>query len=297
MTLRQKKKIVARRTRFNENLLKWSSENFRTYPWREDQSGPYHVLIAEILLKRTTATAALRVYQLFLDRFPNFEALSLATEDQLTQVLAPIGLNRQRASSVVGMTRWICDQCSGVIPDSLEELLKIPGLGPYSARAILSFGFGIRTSIVDGNVARIINRFFHKTFKAEQTWLECRDIAELLLPEINHKKFNYALIDLGGTVCRPSSPKCDRCPLSSECEYVAIPGKSSASRTQTVLRSTRISHGLSLVGLAKLAGLSKQTIMNAESARTRPTHRTLLALGTALGVPHENLVTEQPIKR
>lgn len=288
---------MASRTKFDENLLEWSSANFRNYPWREDRSGPYQVLIAEVLLKRTTATAAQRVYRPFLDTFPDFGALSLATEEQLTQVLAPIGLNRQRAHSVVGMARWICDQCSGVIPDSLEELLKIPGLGPYSARAILSFGFGIRTCIVDGNVARIINRFFRKTFKAEQTWLQCQDIAELLLPDVDHERFNYALIDLGGAICKPSSPKCDVCPLSSECEYFAMKRNNSDRRPQTVLRSARISRGLSLVRLAKLAGLSKQTIMNAESARTRPNHRTLLALSSALGVPVENLVIEKPIKR
>lgn len=293
MTPQQRKSVVAKRARFRKGLLEWSSANFRNYTWRDKNAGLYRVLVAEILLKRTTATAAQRAFEHFLKRFPTLEALTQATENQLVDVFGPIGLKNQRAHTVYDMVRWIRDRESGVVPNSLQRLLNIPGLGPYSSRAVLSFGFNIPISIVDGNVSRIFIRVFQNSFDSKQTLSDFQYIGELLLPKRDHKKFNYALIDLGGTVCRPTSPKCAHCPLNGQCDYFGATKQGFIKPPLTVLKSTRISRGLSLVALAQIAGVSKQTIMNAEAGRTRPNHQTLQVLGLALGVTPEELGVEE----
>ena len=289
MTPEQRMAVVSKRTKFRKNLLEWSSVNSRGYAWREEGSDLYQVLVAEILLKRTTATAAQRAFKPFLKRFPTLEALTLATESQLVREFGPIGLKNQRAHAVLRMVRWISDREEGVIPNSLDRLLKIPGLGPYSARAVLSFGFNIPISIVDGNVSRIITRVFQKSLDFKQTIAVVQRVGDLLLPKSHHKKFNYALIDLGGTVCKPTRPKCDHCPLNWQCDYVEIMRQGVAAPPITALKSVRISMGMSLVTLSKKTGLSKQTVMNAESGRTRPKYQTLKALAMELGVAPEKL--------
>jgi A/G-specific adenine glycosylase len=229
-------------------------------------------------LKRTTASAAVKVYEPFLERFPDLARLSEASFTDLETLFSPLGLHKQRAKSTAAMTVYLSSDYSSEIPAGLCELLKIPGIGQYSSRAVLSFGFDRPFAVVDGNVQRILGRVYGSEIVSGSTVTQHQQIVDRLLPIKRHREFNYALIDIGSMVCRPSMPKCGDCPLLEVCDYhngLSNHTKQSLPPQALFIKQTRERRKMSLVTLSELSGVSKPTIANIEKGRTNPKAKTV----------------------
>ena len=294
---REKAAIDRKKASFQGLISDWACCHLRDYPWRERGRTAYEVLIAEVLLKRTTATAAARVYDSFIRQFPTIETITAATEEQLVSAISNVGLQRQRAKSLRALVRHLTEEQGGNIPSDLGHLLDVPGLGEYSARAILSFGFGTPVAVVDANVERILGRVFQNVLPQRPSGRLLQELATSLLPRGSHKKHNLGVLDLGALICRYTDPLCSECPLSSICDYFSK-NKAGVIREQpgryetvigTKLRNTRKEKGIGLAKLAQLARMSKLTIIHIESGKTSPRSETMAKLATALGVPVDDL--------
>ena len=264
---------------FVEELLRWSSDHLRDFPWRRPHNlMPYRVLVAELLLKRTTASAAAKVYGPFLERFPDLARLSAASYTELETAFSPLGLHKQRAKSTSAMTGYLSAHHRSEIPSALCDLLNVPGIGQYSSRAVLSFGFDKPFAVVDGNVQRILGRVYGSEITSGSPVSQHQQIVDWLLPIERHREFNYALIDIGSMVCRPSIPKCGECPLSEICDYQnGLSGhtKQSLPPEALFIKQARVGRKMSLVTLSGLSGVSKPTIANIEKGRTKPKAKTV----------------------
>jgi A/G-specific adenine glycosylase len=206
----KKEKVVQR-------LLRWGRQNIRDFPWRRNRT-PYSVLVAEIILRRTTAKAACRVYETFLKRYPNIGALSRANVVELEELLSPIGYHKRRALILKEVAQFIVSIYSGTIPDKKEALEKIPHIGQYISGAILSLGYGIPSSMVDSNLQRILQRVFSRALPIRNRRRHVIEIAEAIVPKEEHELFNFAMLDLGALVCRYNKKACQECPLSDVCD-------------------------------------------------------------------------------
>ena len=184
-----------------DELLHWFAEHGRSFSWRQG-STPFEVLIAEILLKKTTASA--------VERFiPGF--------------LTPLGLSMQRAVQVRNLAGALIRDHKGQVPSELTHLLELPGVGPYIASAVRCYAFSGIEAPVDTNVARIIVRFHginpsrHEARRSPEVW----ELATELVGEDSEtvREINWALLDLGAQICTAREPKCSRCPLMSGCHY------------------------------------------------------------------------------
>ena len=200
-------------------ILGWAAGHLREFPWRDADTSVYEVLIAEVLLKRTTARAAARAFTGFVVQFPDFESIGAALTEEIEEALTPVGLYRQRAKGLKEMAGYLMKEHSGQVPDNLPDLLRVPHVGPYSAGAVLSFGHGRPAAIVDSNVQRVLGRLYKRQLGEAPSLSATQALADLLLDPEAHQAFNWALLDLGATVCRYDIPRCQSCPLSSLCDY------------------------------------------------------------------------------
>ena len=255
--------------------------------------------MAEVLLKRTTATSAARVYEGFLGQFPSVEKLASTTEKELAQAFSGVGLQWQRAKATKKLADYLMKEESGRIPCDLERLLAVPGLGEYSARAVLSFGCNKPVAVVDVNVERVYSRVFQKALPKRPTLSFLQSFAEQLLPADQHREYNFGLLDLGGLICRYVDPLCGQCPLNGVCDYYSSRGHKRIRERPTEyissgpgskIRKLRREKGIGLVKLAQTSGVSKLTIIKAEAGRTQPTRRTLEKLAGVLGVDVKTLI-------
>ena len=200
-------------------LLSWGASNRRDFPWRDEGLSPYQVLIAEVLLKRTTARAAARVYGPFIATFPDLESLRTASLSEVEQGLTAVGLYRQRARGLKEMVNYLTEQSGGHLPSDLASLLQVPHVGPYAARAMLSFGYRRAAAVVDSNVQRVFGRLFRDRLGPAPALPDVQSLADGVLPEDSHREFNWALLDLGATICRYDRPRCSVCPLERLCNH------------------------------------------------------------------------------
>jgi A/G-specific adenine glycosylase len=179
---------------------------------------PYSILVAEVLLKRTTSTAASYVYEDFIRTFPSISVLAKADKQILRSMLKKIGLQSQRTRALTEIAECIAKSYHGDVPSSRKDLESVPHVGPYTAASIRSFGFGIRDAVVDSNVMRVIRRLFAKSFcNRNITLFDYQELATMLLPQ-EHQTHNFAMLDLGALVCRYDFPRCQTCPLEEICD-------------------------------------------------------------------------------
>jgi A/G-specific adenine glycosylase len=195
-------------------LLSWGKENQRDFPWR--QRIPFWLaVVAEILLQRTRAEMVSPAFAAFREEFPTSGSFSNASPDDLGRILRPLGL-RKRVRALEGLRQTL--QATGRLPRTAARLVRLPGVGPYTAAAALSMHAGVRVPIIESNVARVLARYLDRPIPripARSGWLE-REI-DALTPLKRFRAFDYALLDLGALVCRPRSPMCCRCPLAKRC--------------------------------------------------------------------------------
>lgn len=202
---------------FRRRLKKWFSENRRDFPWRHERN-PYEIFIAEIFLTRTRSENVVPVYNSFLQKYPTVETLVEAPLQEVARAMAPLGLDF-RAGQLHRSAERLVTLYDGIIPDTEKELLTLPGVGRYTANAVLATAFDRRAIVVDTNVVRILERFFGLEGRSEKSrdnylW----DAAGAIAPKQNLKEWNWALIDFGAMVCTPN-PRCLICPLQKHCDF------------------------------------------------------------------------------
>lgn len=202
---------------FSEQLAKWYLLNKRELPWRES-SNPYHIWISEIILQQTRVNQGLTYYERFIRRFPDVISLSEANEDEVLKCWQGLGYY-SRARNLHTTARTITSLHNGVFPVDYQTILKLKGIGEYTAAAICSFAYRLPYAVVDGNVFRLLSRFFgiQTPIDGNEGKKEFSELAQELLDKKNPGPHNQAMMDLGAIICTPSSPYCNECPLQDGC--------------------------------------------------------------------------------
>ncbi len=202
-----------RKTRnFQTRLLDWYSGHRRELPWRSEPT-PYHVWISEIMLQQTQVKTALPFYERFLSRFPDVRTLAAASESELLAVWAGLGYY-SRARNLHRAAAMIVQDHDGQFPEAMDQILRLPGVGRYTAGAIRSIAFNRPEPVVDGNVRRVISRL-HGIKGAPETFFWNQSSA--WIPAGHPSDFNQAVMELGALVCTPADPRCAVCPAASLC--------------------------------------------------------------------------------
>lgn len=202
-------------------LLSWYRRAKRDLPWRRDPT-PYRVWVSEIMLQQTTVAAATPKYEAFLRRFPTLASLASSQEDEVLKHWAGLGYYA-RARNLRRAARSVVADHGGTFPCEFEPVLALPGVGRYTAGAILSIAFQKPFPLVDGNVIRVFSRLFGLKGRAKDPAFAARmwPLAARLVPRHGPGDWNQALMELGATVCTPDSPSCGACPVSGHCAAFA----------------------------------------------------------------------------
>ncbi len=199
-------------------LLSWYHTGHRDLPWRRTRD-PYAIWVSEIMLQQTQVATVVPYYNRFMERFPTVEALAMASEDEVLRLWSGLGYYA-RARHLHRGAQEVLSRHGGRIPGEVDELLRLAGVGRYTAGAIASIAFGSSAPILDGNVIRVLCRLYGLRGDPKRAPLRGRlwQLAEALIPEGEAGDFNQALMELGATVCTPAAPRCDVCPLAERCE-------------------------------------------------------------------------------
>jgi A/G-specific adenine glycosylase len=203
---------------FRRRLFAWFREFQRDLPWRHTRD-PYRVWLAEIMLQQTRVAAVIPYYERFLERFPNVQALAAAPEGEVLRRWSGLGYYR-RARNLQKAARKIVADHDGEFPSRVEDVLALPGIGNYTAAAILSIAFEKRHAVLDGNVARVLARLgaLRADLRASGRWQELQECADTLLDLESPGDWNQAMMELGATLCTPKSPQCLLCPVAQFCD-------------------------------------------------------------------------------
>jgi A/G-specific adenine glycosylase len=206
------KNILSRR------LLAWYRHNQRHLPWRKT-SDPYRIWISEIMLQQTQVDTVIPYYHRFLKTFPSVSSLARAPLQDVLKAWENLGYY-SRARNLHAAARVIVEKFGGKIPGNLDEIKTLPGIGGYTAGAILSIAYGQPLPAVDGNVRRILCRLFaiRKPVDHTREQKQLRKLAASLIPLKYPGDFNQALMDLGATICKAKNPDCSRCPIADLCQ-------------------------------------------------------------------------------
>jgi A/G-specific adenine glycosylase len=199
-------------------LMSWLSENRRPLIWRGKRPSPYVVLVSEFMLQQTAAQQVDKKLPGFLEQFPTVHALAAATRPEILRAWHGLGYNR-RALNLHAAAQSLVQDYSGTFPKDYSALRALPGVGDYTANAILSFAFRLDVPVVDVNIERVLSRLW-KPMKTQDEKLPMRDVRELdlaVLPKGESHRWHEALMDFGATICTKRNPKCAGCPLRPLC--------------------------------------------------------------------------------
>lgn len=216
--------VLGLRRDFSRRLLKWYDRSRRDLPWRVSRGSrgrldPYRVLVSETMLQQTQVATVIPYFLRFIERFPTLRDLAAAPEQEVLRLWQGLGYY-SRARNLQRAAQQVVRDYRGVLPGTAEELLKLPGIGRYTAGAVASIGFGQPAPILDGNVTRVLCRLDHigtdprSRDTQQRLWLA----AGQLLPRNRVGDFNSALMELGALVCTPRGPQCLVCPVREHCQ-------------------------------------------------------------------------------
>lgn len=202
---------------FTNAILEWYAANQRQLPWREGND-PYRVWLSEIILQQTRVAQGTPYFEKFVEKYPSVEDLAAASEDEVLRLWQGLGYY-SRARNLHKCAKTIVEEYSGKFPGNYEQLLTLPGVGPYTAAAIASIGFGEPIPVVDGNVYRVLARAFNLEIDIAQgaAFKDFFELAGKLIDRNHPGQFNQGLMELGALVCTPANPACDECCISDIC--------------------------------------------------------------------------------
>lgn len=203
-------------------LLDWYDLNARDLPWRArpgaNATDPYRVWLSEVMLQQTQVATVIPYFEKFTARWPDFAALAAEEDAEVMSAWAGLGYYA-RARNMLACAREVARL--GAIPDTEAELLRLPGVGGYTAAAVAAIAFGRRAVVVDGNVERVVSRLFALSDPLPGAKPQIRALTDSITPDARAGDFAQAMMDLGATICTARSPRCLLCPLRSECAAFA----------------------------------------------------------------------------
>jgi A/G-specific adenine glycosylase len=203
---------------FAKKLLLWNSnQNNRPMPWKGEKD-PYKIWLSEIILQQTRVEQGWEYYNRFVATFPDIKKLAKAPEEKIFKLWEGLGYYT-RCKNLIATAKFIAKEKQGVFPNTYDEILSLRGVGPYTAAAIASFAFNLPHAVVDGNVFRVLSRFFGIDIPTDST--AGKKLFTALAEELVDKKipgiYNQAIMDFGAVICKPQNPLCTACPLKSKC--------------------------------------------------------------------------------
>lgn len=200
-----------------DELLSWYDLHQRDLPWRRSDD-PWAIWVSEVMLQQTRVDTVIPYFHRFMERFPTLHDLARASRQDLLQLWEGLGYY-SRGRNLQDATRQVADEHNGTIPSRYDDLLQLKGIGPYTAAAISSIAFNESRAVVDGNVLRVATRFLgiEEDIRRTSTKNQIQAVMQSILPQNRPGDFNQAVMELGATICTPTSPDCNRCPLASEC--------------------------------------------------------------------------------
>lgn len=234
---------------FSGELLAWFDANRRDLPWRRNKNA-YYIWISEIMLQQTQVKTVIPYFERFIERFPTIEALAEADEEEVLKYWEGLGYY-SRARNLHTAVREVRASYGSVVPSEPEEIRKLKGVGPYTAGAILSIAYNKPEPAVDGNVMRVLSRFFliEDDIAQNKTRVKMEKLVRELIPHERAGDFNEALMEFGALVCTPKSPQCEACPLEERCAAraegveLALPNKKKAKPPRLERRVVAIVEG------------------------------------------------------
>lgn len=229
---------------FRRLLLQWFRHAGRHFPWRETAASEYSLVVSELLLQRTRAETVAAFFPGFIERFPGWESLAQATEDDLRVFLEPIGLWRRRAGSLRALAAEMQSR-QGRFPRTRDEIESLPGVGQYVASAAMVFCHGRREALLDVNMARVLERCFAPRKLVDiryDPWLQA--LARTVVNHPRAREINWAVLDLAAKTCTIQNPRCGECPLRTCCRFGTGAIRSTrrtqaAPRVQATVSATR----------------------------------------------------------
>lgn len=222
---------ITRHDRIATGLIEWGSGSLRDLPWRRTNNA-WRVLVSEVMLQQTSVARVLPKYEAFLEAFPTARSLAQAPLGDALQLWSGLGYPR-RCRNLRNAATVIDQQYAGEMPDSLEELLALPGIGQYTARAVLAFAHRADVAVVDVNVSRVLSRLQGEPMKAKALQV----FADELVPQGLGWEWNQVMMDFGARHCTVRNPKCDECPVKKQCKWAGVgddpaPASAGASKPQ-----------------------------------------------------------------
>ncbi|MDZ7807972.1 MAG: A/G-specific adenine glycosylase [Gracilimonas sp.] len=207
---------------FRTELLKWYKDHKRAMPWR-GEADPYKIWISEIMLQQTQVQQATPYFQNFISQFPSVYELAKAEQQDVLKAWEGLGYY-SRARNLHAAAKMVVDDYDGKLPESYDEIIKLKGVGPYTAAAVTSIAFNKPNAVVDGNVIRVLTRYYgiEDDTRSTKTRRKVQELADELIDEKQPGDFNQALMELGSEVCTPSNPDCEKCPLQTGCVAAKI---------------------------------------------------------------------------
>jgi A/G-specific adenine glycosylase len=231
---------------FRQKLLTWFRQYQRDLPWRRTKD-PYRIWLSEIMLQQTRVAAVIPYYERFLERFPDVHALATAPEEDVLRLWSGLGYY-SRARNLQRAAQEIVAKHGGVFPRGEKDALELPGIGHYTAAAILSIAYGEKYAVLDGNVARVLARIFavRGDLRDAKRWQSLQKSASALLDPKSPSDWNQAMMELGATLCTPQSPQCLVCPVTKFCEARklgladSIPARRKKRATESVVLAAAV---------------------------------------------------------
>ena len=222
---------LTRNDRIAVALLKWGSDTLRDLPWRRTRN-PWHVLVSEVMLQQTSVARVLPKFETFIDEFPTPQHLAAAPLGDALRLWSGLGYPR-RCRNLREAARVVHEEFNGEFPRSLETLLTLPGVGQYTARAVMAFAFEHDVAVVDTNVSRVLSRLEGKPLKAK----ELQTLANSFVPQGLGWEWNQVMMDFGARHCTARQPLCAQCPLRQQCAWKGngddpAPASAGASKPQ-----------------------------------------------------------------
>jgi len=210
---------------FSNKILDWYLINGRDLPWRKPHNTPYRVVVSEFMLQQTQVPRVIEKFHEFLTLFPTIQDLAKASKADVIKAWSGLGYNR-RALLLHKFAQVVCQDYNGIIPNNTNELIQLPGIGPYTSGSIVSFAFNQPSPAIDVNVRRIYLRFFEGkdqglpgSKKEEQKLYE---LVQKTIPEGESCDLHNALMDFGSSICTRNNPNCENCFLSSSCKFAPL---------------------------------------------------------------------------